>query len=127
MKNYRSTGSRVVVTASAVRTSGQLCIESGWPGVCETDAANGARVALRVAGEFEIPTIASVAKGDDVYISTADGVTTSRVATGGAHPASTLYVGRVSATPADPNAGISAANVAPPSGFIWVILGRSAI
>jgi predicted RecA/RadA family phage recombinase len=127
MKNYRSTGARVVVTASAARTSGQVVNESGWPGVCETDIASGARGALRVSGEFEIPTIASVAKGDDVYIST-DGLNTlSRVASGGAHPASTLYLGRVSATPADPNAGSTAANVAPPSGFIWVILGRSAI
>lgn len=121
MKNYRGTGDRVIVNASAARLSGQLVRESQWVGVCETDAASGQRVALRVRGEFEIPFVASSVKGDDVYIST-DGLNTiSRVAAGAARPASTQYVGKVSAVPGDTNTG-TATEQAPAAGSMWVRL-----
>jgi predicted RecA/RadA family phage recombinase len=119
-KNYRSTGERVIVVAAAPRTSGTAYVEQNWAGIAQTDAASGARYALRVTGEFEIPFIASSVKGDQVIINDTTFALT-RAAAGTAAPAGgSRILGKVTAVPGD---GISSeATKEPKTGFMWIKL-----
>lgn len=65
---------RVVVVASAARTSGQPLREEGWNGVAMTSAANGESLTLVTAGVAEF-VLAGVTKGALVYITAANALT----------------------------------------------------
>ena len=120
-KNHRGTGERVHVTAAAARTSGVLTRESQFTGVPITNALNGARYALAITGEWEIPFVSGALKGDDVWISQ-DGLNTvSRTAHNAAAPATTDYVGRVTGVPGDA-ASKAVGDAAPPAGKMIVAL-----
>lgn len=63
------------VTAAATRVGGVPCVEEGWAGVPQVDAAIGDMYALdcRPYIKYEIPKIGAEAKGAAVYITVADG------------------------------------------------------
>ena len=114
MKTYRSTGSRILVTAGGTRTSGQAAIDNNFAGFAETDAASGAKYWLRISGEFEIAFIASSVIGDTVLINDST-LALTRVAYDAAVSAGTRAFAKVTAVP---GAGITA----PASGLMWVKL-----
>lgn len=114
MKNYRSKGERIQVTAGATRTSGQAAIDNNWAGFAVKDAASGAKYDLAVTGEFEIAFISSSVIGDTICINEST-LALTRVAFDSAIPASTRAFAKVSAVP---GAGITE----PKSGLMWVKL-----
>lgn len=123
-KNYRGTGDRVIVVAGGTRTSGTAYVEQNIAGVAETDAASGARYALKTAGEFEVPFIASSTKGDLVHIN-ATTFALTRTAFGTAGGSGTRPFGIVTAVPGD---GITNdATKEPVTGKMWIkLLGQQA-
>lgn len=123
MKNLRSTGDggadRVIVVAGAARTSGTAYVDQNIAGFATTDAASGARYALKIRGEFEVAFIASSVKGDVICINDSTSALT-RIAYGGTVAAGTRAFAIVTAVPGD---GITAdATKEPKTGFMWINL-----
>jgi hypothetical protein len=119
-KNYRGTGDRVHVTAAAARTSGTIVREAQFTGVPITNAPLNGRYALAIAGEWELTLVGGAAKGDDLFITIADG-TLARAAHNAAPPAGTEFIGRITGIPTD-SAAKGATEAAPPAGKMWARL-----
>lgn len=80
MKNVRGEGARVLVSASAARSSGVPCIEEGFFGFPVKDIASGESGWLDISQrEFEV-TISSGqtwAKGTLIYLTSGGGLTST--------------------------------------------------
>jgi predicted RecA/RadA family phage recombinase len=119
MKNYRSTGERVIVVAAAARTSGTAYVEQNIAGIAEVSAAQNDRYALALEGEFQVAFISSSVKGDVVCINDTTHALT-RIAYGGAVQSGTRAFATVTAVPGD---GITAdATKEPKTGYMWIKL-----
>jgi predicted RecA/RadA family phage recombinase len=119
MKNYRGTGDRVIVVAGGTRVSGTPYVEQNIAGIAETDAASGARYALKTEGEFELDFVTSTVKGDLIHIN-ATTFALTRTAYGTAGGSGTRPFAIATAVPGD---GITAdATKEPKTGKMWVKL-----
>lgn len=117
MRNLRTDGNRIDVTAAAARTSGVPCVEAGFAGFPYTDAIVGQIYALDIAQSVkELALIGGAAVGNSVHITDATGALTV-TAFGTAGAVGTRLFGRVVAIPTDP------AKHGPPAGAMWVIQG----
>lgn len=82
-KNQRGTAGRVHITAPATATpSGTLVYGNGFHGILVNDAAAGAANSVIDCNptQYEIPLVATAAKGDIIYVAL-DGKTLSKTAT----------------------------------------------
>lgn len=73
--NYKHSGKRILVTASAAITSGALVAQDGFVGIALTSQATvGGRLWLGVEGVFNIAVPAATVQGDLLYAAHAGGV-----------------------------------------------------
>ena len=75
-KNLRGNGSRVVITATAARTSGDFVVEDDFHGTCCSDIADTETGLLDIEQvEIEVDLVATAAVGDSIYMSDATTMT----------------------------------------------------
>jgi predicted RecA/RadA family phage recombinase len=119
MLNHRGTGERVEVRAAAPRLSGAAVVEQDFQGFAYTSAAQDARYAVCLLGEYEMPLLASAAVGDIVYIGLTD-FRLARVANGSAAPTigGNARVRPFAKVTRVPEAGV----LEPATGLMWVML-----
>lgn len=103
-KNNLGTDEKVPLIATAQRTSGVPCVESGFAGVPETDAATGTLFSQRLTGRVAFPTVSGVAKGGIVFITATTGALSNATGTGKRRFARVYAVG---GTDPGPQAGTS--------------------
>ena len=74
--NQRGHGKRVVITASAARSAGDIVYEDGFHGVCPNDIENGERGELDISQvEVETALLSGADPGEGVYITSAGALT----------------------------------------------------
>lgn len=74
MKNFIQEECSITIPAPAAVTSGKLVVVGSLVGVCSTDAANGADVAIQTEGVYSYAKAASLAisVGDKLYYDSAN-------------------------------------------------------
>lgn len=99
MKNYKSPGDNVTITADAETKSGDFVKKGAISGVAQSDAAAGEKLVLVRKGMFGLPKLAAQAwtEGDKVYWDASEGECTT-VAT------DNDLIGAAGADAADPSA-----------------------
>jgi hypothetical protein len=122
MKNARGNGDRLTLVASATRTSGVPCVESGFAGFPVTSVSSGQPFVLDVAlTKKSIPFIAGSTVGNIVHINDTTGALT-KTAYGTAGGSGTRPFARVVAIPTAHTAtSIPHYDVAPKTGFMHVV------
>lgn len=108
--NLRGSGDRVMLVATATRTSGAPTVESLFAGVPQTTAASGELFSMALTGEYEFTDPGGSSLGAVVYITDATGALTFAAGAG------KRVFGRVSRLPASGGPG------AVPASKMWVVI-----